>query len=192
MHKSEHLPFKHAIALSGHSLLFLAMPFVAFMAFGAANDEAKDGQLTVASWILVGIGSGAGLGALWDVTNLLRDVGLARWLYRNRVAIRAGGARRDGTTITLTTRLVRYRAHLGLFVFGLSRQSAYRVERASVVDHVLSDLVSLVCGWWALPFGPMRVWAALRENVRGPVVYHVRELLDAMDGLVPAHYSGHV
>lgn len=181
MESAEQLSVSRAMAIAGHfPVLAGAMPVVALLLTGAAHDEYAKAGATGGFWFLGLLVLLLALLATWDLVNVAHDVKFLRWLYRNRESLRRSVALLDATPISAETQLFRYRAYFGLLVFGFARQSRYRVEPSSF-DRVTSTLVALVGGWWAVPWGPVRTLNALRDNAKGPVVYAVRELLDAME-----------
>lgn len=181
MDSGEQLSVSRAMAIAGHfPVLAGVMPVMALLLTGAAHDTYVKSGPSYAFRVVVAVVLILASTATWDLVNIAHDVKFLRWLYRNRESLRHSVALLDATPITAETQLFRYRAYFGLLVFSFARQSCYRLEPSSF-DRVTSTLVTLLGGWWAVPWGPVRSLNALRDNAKGPVAYAVRELLEAMD-----------
>jgi len=112
------------------------------------------------------------------------------WLTENTEAIKRGGARyRTDILVTPATEITRYQLALSFVIM------SYKVPtRIYVVDHHSTGLVggvctalSLVFGWWGIPWGPVFTVQAISRNVRGGLRHTVGDLLPASAPAVAAN-----
>jgi Fe-S cluster assembly iron-binding protein IscA len=108
-------------------------------------------------------GEELGLPPLWDEQELT-----AR-LARNRESIRSGTAMFNGIPITFETELTRYERVTALLYFTKIGYSRYYVCGQELPGSLPLQftLHSLLCGWWSVPWGPVRTLAAVITNLNG-------------------------
>jgi hypothetical protein len=99
----------------------------------------------------------------------LKEQELIAWLARNREALREGKILYNGVTVNDETELTRFVRVTGLVFVCLVEYSRYYVRGVDPVDAVARayTLHSLVCGWWTIPWGPIRTVHAIITNLRG-------------------------
>ena len=108
-----------------------------------------------------------------------KDDALLAWLSENSSVISAGGARYGDVLITPDTRLTQYVVALSFLVV------SFRVpSRLYIVGHDASPLVataftaiSLLLGWWGVPWGPVYTLRAVWTNVRGGAARTVADIV---------------
>jgi hypothetical protein len=93
------------------------------------------------------------------------------WLSRNAPAIARGGAMYGDALVSPTTVLTRYQVALSFLIVTLKIPT-----RFYIVDHdrtravaAACTLVSLLLGWWGIPWGPVYTVQVVTRNLRGGI-----------------------
>ena len=104
---------------------------------------------------------------------------LQHWLVSNTPAINRGGARYGEILITPATVLVRYQVALSFLVVTFKIPTRPYVVDQEPIGPVAAVcmLVSLVFGWWGLPWGPIYTVQAITTNIRGGLRHPVAAVL---------------
>src|SRR5690606_4710882 len=92
----------------------------------------------------------------------------------------ADGIEYDGARIVVGTQLVQYETRVSLLIIEIELLSAPRLHGRSIVP----NLITLLLGWWAVPWGPWHTVRAVLQNTRGGRTLIVEDLLAAL--AVPA------
>ena len=129
--------------------------------------------------------AGAAIGALligvffFIKSERRRDDTFLEWLVSNAAVIEKGGARYGHLTITSATVLTRYDAALSFLLVSFKIPSRFYVvdQDATGIAAAIFSSVSLLLGWWGLPWGPVYTVQALWTNLKGGVKQTVSELL---------------
>ena len=109
----------------------------------------------------------------------LNDQELTAWLARNREALRKGKAVFNGVPINYETELTRFVRVTGLVYVCLRQYSRFFVCGVEPFDAVARAYTchSLLFGWWAIPWGPIRTVQAIKTNSSGGMRTRVLDLI---------------
>ena len=101
------------------------------------------------------------------------------WLFENRDAIKAGTAEYNGLPIDEQTELTQYQLTLSVVVVTITVPSRFYVvgQEPTLYPACFFTAVSLVLGWWGIPFGPIYTIVVVISNLRGGKRSHIGELL---------------
>ena len=151
--------------------LFL-IGFVANLASGEATLGDSAIQLTIAA--------GGGLGFLFIRGQERSRRAFVAFLVANIDAVRAGTARYQDQPISYATRVRVYHTVLSFLVVTLKLPTGLVLHRSGrdLALRAGCSLVSLVFGWWGIPWGPIWTVQALAGNLRGTTEFSVGELLE--------------
>lgn len=163
-------------------LLVIAGLFVSGFIYNTATGTAEPGD-AAAQWLIIGLA----LTAYWFVRReeRLRDE-LLQFLHANSAAIRAGTAVYRGHSISYATRL--RTCHIVLSFLLMS----FKLPSRLIIDGSESDrglrsgcsLVTLLFGWWGLPWGPIWTLQTLARNLHGSDATTVGELVEGKSKVV--------
>lgn len=105
------------------------------------------------------------------------------WLQANRQSIEQGWSYYQGRKITPSSVLVQYQACVSLFIMTMRFRSPRVVVGSEQHQStgVIYTLVSVIAGWWGIPWGFIYTPQAIYRNVRGGYRQTVRELLPQLD-----------
>lgn len=160
--------------------MWLLLVFAALFLVGASYNLALTGDYTNA---VAGLGIAAFMVGVYLFFRRERQKSFAflTWLVANRDAFSRGPALYEGKPITPDTRLVRFQACLSFLVVSTKAPSRYCVEAYDYVFPIglVFSLVTLVLGWWGLPWGPLWTLQVLRLNLGGGETQVVADLLAA-------------
>lgn len=104
------------------------------------------------------------------------------WLLEHEAALRRGATiYYQDIPLTATTELTRFTGCFSIVLLTHSFTSRYLLRRSPRAAGVRAGytLLTLLFGWWAIPFGPIRTVQALYRNLRGGHVQTVGEVLVA-------------
>lgn len=157
------------------ALLFLAA--AVFRSFGPQRDFATAaggyavGACFIASW--------------WLMRGHARyQANFLNWLVENRDAIKAGTARYNGMFIVEQTEVTQFQLAISALVISLKAPSRFYVvgDEETVLPCLVLTAVSLVVGWWGLPYGPIYTIRVVSSNLRGGERRRVGDLIDELRG----------
>jgi hypothetical protein len=102
------------------------------------------------------------------------------WVQSNRTEILTGRAFYQHLEVTPETKFIRYEAVVSFSFFSSQRQSRYLIEgnHLTFIHRLMFTLITLLFGWWSIPFGPFITITALWRNLRGGHRYTLSDLLD--------------
>lgn len=110
-----------------------------------------------------------------------RSEGFLTWLLQNADAIERGDAKYGGAPIRKTTRVTQYQAALSFLIVSLKLPSAYYIgEQDRFLTAALYTFVSLLLGWWGIPWGPIYTVQAVYSNLTGGKRRTVGELMQEL------------
>ncbi len=108
-----------------------------------------------------------------------RSSAFSVWMAQNAAEIERGGAHFESWPITPATVLVRYQVALSFLIVAFkmpTRQYIHGEEQTTLIS-TAATAVSLVFGWWGIPWGPVYTLQAIGSNVRGGLRSTVAEHL---------------
>jgi hypothetical protein len=93
----------------------------------------------------------------------------AQWLVQNAEQVQSSGEYYGNTLITNETRLTQYFLTVSIFIVSLRIPTRlFIVGKERSLGAVLAcTLLTLVLGWWAFPWGPVRTIQSLYYNLTG-------------------------
>jgi hypothetical protein len=108
-----------------------------------------------------------------------RDQEFLRWLSENSDAIDRGGARYRDALITPETRVTRYAVAISLLVVSFTVRSGLYIvgHHATALVATAFTVISLIFGWWGVPWGPVFTVRAVWRNVRGGAMRTIADLV---------------
>lgn len=151
-------------------LLFLAG--TAFNLFGPEPDRAQALVGAMIAALLIWL-------YLFNRVARGRDAEFHAWLTKNAPAIAQGGARYRDVLITSATTVTRFYVVLSFLVVSFKIPSRLYVvgHEGTRVVAVVSTVMSLLVGWWGVPWGPIYTVQVVSANLRGGVKRTVGRLL---------------
>jgi hypothetical protein len=171
--------------VSGHSKLMWFLPaFVLVLALVSIALWKDPSERPLAQfWALMAIAVAAVIPLVSHCR--YRDRKFLRWLFDNRRAVWANAATFEGRPVTAASVLVRYEVHVGFVVIDVTFHTPYRpVGHPSIRwDRAWAIALTLVLGWWAIPWGPFAVVTATLRNLKGGASLRADKLLRALAGL---------
>lgn len=117
-----------------------------------------------------------------------RSAAFLRWLHEHRDALRTERLEYSGCSISRSTEVTQYRVCVSMILFTLEFRTAFSVpaQKGHRRDAVFATLMTLLLGWWGIPFGPIYTIAATIQNVRGGDKRLVQALLNELAADVEA------
>ena len=105
------------------------------------------------------------------------------WLVNNAASVRNGTARYDGKPVTPTTEVTQFMACFSFLVLTTKSPSRFFVKGHNnlIAIGLAFTLVSLVFGWWGLPWGPIYTLETLYRNVTGGHKQNIGEMIDKIE-----------
>lgn len=154
---------------------------VAGLFLGGFVIDVATGTVTLGDSILQGLIAAAALGAFGLARRSQRErVAFFTFVAANAEAIRAGTARYRGEPLSYATRLRVYHVVVSLLVvsFRTRTRPVLHPSRASTATRLASCAVTLACGWWGIPWGPIWTLRAMSRNVRGKDELTLGEIIE--------------
>lgn len=161
---------------SYYLLLVVAALFIAGLVTNIVTDEVTAGdtivQLVIASVCCASF-------AFVRRQERERDAFFA-YIAENQDAIRSGKASFRGEPLTYATRIHTYELVLSFLIvsFRLPSPPVVHGSRAATPLRIGCTLVSLVLGWWGIPWGPIWTVRALARNLGAGTATTIAELLE--------------
>lgn len=105
------------------------------------------------------------------------------WVIENMSSIKGGIARYEGKLITAMTEVVRFEACYSFILFTTKAPSRYFIKGNDNIFAIgfLYTLVTLLLGWWGIPWGPVYTLKALFTNIRGGHKQTVGEIINEIE-----------
>lgn len=110
------------------------------------------------------------------------------WLFENVHAVSSGGAMYNGTLITLQTEITQYQAALSFLLITIKAPSRIYIVGidSSAAVASLFTFISLVFGWWGIPWGPIYTIQAVLKNMRGGTRQKIGEMFEQIRAAIPS------
>lgn len=110
------------------------------------------------------------------------------WLTHNVNAIERGGALYRDVLVTPATVLTRYQVAMSFLIVTFKFPTRIYIvgHHATVAVAATCTLISLIFGWWGIPWGPIYTVQIVTRNVRGGFSETVAERLSAVPDFVRA------
>ncbi|MFA4936211.1 MAG: hypothetical protein WC568_10295 [Candidatus Methanoperedens sp.] len=101
------------------------------------------------------------------------------WLVNNGANVRNGTARYNGKHITLTTEVTQFQACFSFLILTTKSPSRFfiRGQDNLIAIGLVYTLVTLVFGWWGLPWGPIYTLETLYRNIVGGHKQNIGDML---------------
>lgn len=109
----------------------------------------------------------------WAWLERARARKLIRFLHAHAGELGAGGIEHGGVRLMAGTPLVQYQTKVSLLIVGVTLTTAPRLHGRAIVP----SLVTLLFGWWEIPWGPVHTVRILLQNARGGRTITAQELL---------------
>jgi hypothetical protein len=109
------------------------------------------------------------------------------WLVHNESGIYSHDAVYEGMSIGPDTEIAHFQAALSFLLISIKVPSRYHVvgQESRLGSAAIFTLISLIFGWWGIPWGPVFTVQTIGGNLRGGTKQRVGELLSAcQDGAV--------
>lgn len=103
------------------------------------------------------------------------------WLSKNAITIMSGGSLYNDVLITSEMQITQYQAALSFLVITVKVPSRFHIvgHESSLGAACLFTLVSLIFGWWGIPWGPIYTIQSIFSNLNGGHKQKVGDLLAA-------------
>lgn len=148
--------------------------FLFFAAIGVAAFQDNNYAFTI---ILILIGLIPGVLIWLERKRVLASEDFPKWINENRKKIKQGTASYKGIRVNTETELVRYRACVAIVIVTFSFTSAWQFPGQKRSIQTLYSLITLLMGWWGIPWGPIYTVQFLYKNIRGGEVIKLGNLL---------------
>ncbi|MBI4465760.1 MAG: hypothetical protein HY647_13735 [Acidobacteria bacterium] len=106
------------------------------------------------------------------------------WLIENTSAIQSGGAVYDGVLVNSQTEITQYQAVMSFLIISVKSPSRFYFVGSEPTFATAATLtvISLIFGWWGIPWGPVYTFQAITSNLRGGVRRRIGEVLTSVQG----------
>lgn len=105
----------------------------------------------------------------------------ALWLASNRSAIEQGTADYNGRRVNRATEVASFTMVFSFLIVTLTSKTRYYfTDYGTGGAAAAPTIVTLLLGWWGLPWGIIRTIQALSRNISGGEIVTVGDLLDQM------------
>jgi hypothetical protein len=105
-----------------------------------------------------------------------------QFLVANRPAIQAGGGMYEGQPISVQTEVRRFQACVSLLFITTKFPSRFVVHGHQGTG-IAYSLISLLLGWWGIPWGPIFTIQALVKNARGGDKQKIGDIFAKLDAV---------
>lgn len=144
-------------------IAFFAALFLIAAAWNLTQGNSED---AIAGFVISGIM--AGVFFLFKKEDR-QSVDFLTWVTANREALGKGGALYKGILVTPETKIIRFQACFSFLVVTVKFPSRYFIQNH---DGLLRagfaySLITLLFGWWGIPWGPIYTVQSLIKNARG-------------------------
>jgi len=101
------------------------------------------------------------------------------WLIENKDLLRSRGINYENFIITHQTEITYYQVVLSFLIITLKIPSRFYVVNfnANASKAAIFSFISLIFGWWGIPWGPIYTIQAVIRNLRGGVRQKIEDLL---------------
>lgn len=106
--------------------------------------------------------------------------------------MRGSGAIYEGRTITEATEITRFQACLSFLILTTRFPSRFLFAEQGNLFSIGSTytIVTLLLGWWGIPWGPVYTIQTLYQNLRGGQKQTISEILKTMEKAAAATLPG--
>lgn len=105
-----------------------------------------------------------------------------RWLADNRNEVESFGKEFEGQRILNRTELRDFHLAFSVIAFSFRTPSRYFTQSSRLpLTAIVYSLVSVTCGWWGIPHGPIFTLQALSWNLRGGRRLQVWQIYEELD-----------
>lgn len=127
-------------------------------------------------WVWTAVAAVCATCFAWACLERSRARRFVRFLHDRKEELVASGIEYDRMRLTARSTLVQYEVRVSLLLVELTLFTAPRVSGRSLAP----NLVTLLLGWWAIPWGPIHTVHTVVQNARGGRTCTVQELLAAL------------
>ena len=108
------------------------------------------------------------------------------WLHDHQDILKTGQALYDHKPISIGTEVTRFQACVSLIVVSSKCPSRFFIRGYDNIFGIgaIYSLVTLVLGWWGIPWGPVYTVQVLYHNIRGGLKTTVAQLIEEMNAAV--------
>ncbi len=92
---------------------------------------------------------------------------LCAWMVENEADIRSGNAVLNGGQVTESTEVVCYEWVVSVLFLTMKGQTAHRIKDLDNAGGGIASMITLLLGWWGIPWGPVYTIGALARNLCG-------------------------
>lgn len=105
------------------------------------------------------------------------------WLVNNAADIRKGMARYEGKLITPATEVTQFQACFSFLILTTKSPSRFFIKGYDnmIASGLAYTLVTLVFGWWGLPWGPIYTLETLYRNTVGGHKQIIGDMIDKIE-----------
>lgn len=109
--------------------------------------------------------------------------GFILWLINNVNSVKSGTAVYEGKQITTTTKVVRFQACLSFIFFTTRSPSRFFIkgQDSILLAGLAYTFVTLLLGWWGIPWGPIYTVQTIYRNLRGGQKQTIGDLMNNIE-----------
>lgn len=106
-----------------------------------------------------------------------------RWVYENQDKLLEGEESFNGIRINLDTEVTRFEACLSFMIFSTKIPSSFLIRdfHFTFLVSLFYTAISLIFGWWGLPWGPINTIQVIYRNIRGGNKSTVKDLINYLN-----------
>ncbi len=110
------------------------------------------------------------------------------WVNENIGSIKNGTAMYRGRHITLDTEITQFQACISLLLFSTRLPSGFYIKGQdnSLAAGLVFTIISLMLGWWGIPWGPVFTIHTLIKNLMGGHKQTIGELVKTIESEAPS------
>ncbi|MGE5473896.1 MAG: hypothetical protein ACM3UU_06710 [Ignavibacteriales bacterium] len=108
-----------------------------------------------------------------------KSVEFINWIIQNKNNIENGGTYLEFTEIKPETELIQFQICISFIFFSVKSPSRFLVKGydKTLSRKIICTIISLLFGWWAIPWGPIYTIQTISNNLVGGKIIKVSELL---------------
>ncbi len=131
----------------------------------------------------LGVGVIIGIIAIFLKKDKNKSDNFLLWLVNNAAQVRKGTARYEGKLITLATEVTQFQACFSFLIMTTKSPSRFFIKGHDnlIAIGLVYTLVTLVFGWWGLPWGPIYTLETLYRNTVGGHKQNIGDMINKIE-----------
>lgn len=164
-----------------------AIGAVAILALILAGKSIFDGYIYTATFYLVAAAF-LGIISIFLQKEKNKSEKFIEWVIENIEPIKAGTARYKEKPVTRDTSIVQFQAAISVLILTVKSPSRFYIKghHSIFLMAITYSIVSLILGWWGIPWGPIYTLQAVFKNLTGGYEQKLGDIIDRYESLITA------